>query len=70
MRAGDAEYKATKGEKLIAYETKFMTDCAKKLSDRFDLEVDIDDQLLVVIEEALEQSETLPIYANMLLDEL
>ena len=56
--------------KLIAYKTKFMTDCAKKLSDRVDLKLDIDDQLLVVIEEALEQSETLATYANMRLDEL
>ena len=50
MRAGDAEYKATKGEKFIAYKTKVMTDCAKKLSNRVNIKVDIDDQLLVVIE--------------------
>ena len=70
MRAGDAEYEAYKGEKLMAYETKFMTDCTKKLSNKVDLEADIDDQLLVVIDKALEQSETLATYANMRLDEL
>ena len=47
-----------------------MADCAKKLSDKVDLEADIDDQMLVVIEEALEQSESLATYANMRLDEL
>ena len=70
MRKGDAEYKANKGERLIAYETKSMADYAKKLSDKVDLEADIDDQLLVVIEETLEQSESLATYANMRLDEL
>ena len=70
MREGDAEYKANKGEKLIAYKTKFMADCADKLSDKVDLEADIDEQLLVVIEEALEQSGRLATYANMRLDEL
>ena len=47
-----------------------MADCAKKLSDKVDLETDIEGQLLVAIEEALEQSESLATYANMRLDEL
>ena len=70
MREGDAKYKANKKEKLVAYETKSIADCAKKLSDKVGLEADIEDHLLVVIEEALEQSGRLAIYANMRLDEL
>ena len=62
MREGDAEYKANKKEKLVAYETKSIADCAKKLSDKVDLEAEIDDQLLVVIEEALEQRGRLATY--------
>ena len=67
MSEGDAE---NKGERLISYETKSMADCAKKLLVKVDLETDIEDQLLVLIEEALEQSESLATYANMRLDEL
>ena len=46
-----------------------MADCAKKLSDKVDLEPEIEAQLLVVIEEALDQSESLASYASMRLDE-
>ena len=67
MAEGNAEHK---GERLIIYETKSMADCAKKLSDKVDLEPYIEAQLLDVIEEAFEQSESLATYANMRLDEL
>ena len=70
MREGGGECKANKGEKLIAYETKSMENCTKKLSDEVELEVDIGDQLLVMINEALDQSGRLATYANMRLDEL
>ena len=59
-----------KGERQISYETKYMADCAKKLSDKVNLEPEIEAQLLVIIEEALDQSESLSTYANMRLDEL
>ena len=59
-----------KGEQQICYETKYMTDCAKKLSDKVDLEPEIEAHLLVVIEEALDQSETFASYASMRLDKL
>ena len=47
-----------------------MADCAKKLSYKVDLEIEIEAHLLVVIEEALEQSENFASYASMRLDEL
>ena len=59
-----------KGEQQIRYETKYMTDCAKKLSDKVDLEPEIEAHLLVVIEEALDQSENFASYASMRLDKL
>ena len=42
-----------KGEQLICYETKYMTDCAKNLSDKVDLNPEIEAHMLVVIEELL-----------------
>ena len=59
-----------KGEQQIRYETKYMTDCAKKLLDKVDLEPEIEAHLLVVIEEALDQSEHFASYASMRLDKL
>ena len=47
-----------------------MTDCAKKLLDKLDLEPEVEAHLLVVIEEALDKSENLASYASMRLDEL
>ena len=47
-----------------------MADCAKKLSDKVDLEPEIEAQLLVLIEEALDQIKSLESYASMRLDEL
>ena len=47
-----------------------MADCAKKLWDKVDLEHEIEAYLLVVIEEALDQNESLALYASMRLDQL
>ena len=68
--AGSVASTKHKGEQQIRYETKYMADCAKKLSDKVDLEPEIEAHLLVVIEEALDQSETLVSYASMRLVEL
>ena len=47
-----------------------MTDCAKKLSDKVDLEPEVEAHLLVVIEEVLDQSKNLASYASIRLDKL
>ena len=70
LEEGNDKYKANKREKIIAFETKLMMDCAKKLSDRVDVETDIEETFLVVIEETLEKAESLAFYATLRLDEL
>ena len=47
-----------------------MTDCAKKFSDKVDLEPEVEAHLLVVIEEVLDQSKNFASYASIRLDEL
>ena len=44
------------GEKQISHAQKVMSDCASKLSAKLDVEDDIEPQLLVVAERALEES--------------
>ena len=51
-----------KGNRQITHETREMTDCAKKLSDKADIKPEIDNQLLVVTEELLDQSKNLRQY--------
>ena len=59
-----------RGEKQIAHAQKIMSDCASKLSAKLDLEEDLEAQLVVVIEQALEESEDLAEHAMGQLDEL
>ena len=47
------------GEKQISHAQKIMSDCAAKLSAKFDVEDDLEAQLVVVVERALEESEGL-----------
>ena len=47
-----------------------MSDCASKLSAKLDLEEDLEAQLVVVIEQALDESEDLAEHAMQRLDEL
>ena len=67
MSEDNAEHK---GEKQITHEMRDITDCAKKLSDKVDLEPEIEAHLLVVLEEVLDQSKNLASPASMRLDEL
>ena len=59
-----------RGEKQIAHAQKVMSVCASKLSAKLDLEEDLEAQLVVVIEQALEESEDLEEQAVQQLDEL
>ena len=58
------------GEKQISHAQKVMSDCASKLSAKLDVEDDIEPQLLVVAERALEESEGLAESAMKQLDNL
>ena len=58
------------GEKRISHAQKVMSDCASKLSAKLDGEEDLEAQLVVVVEEALEESEGLAKGAMQQLDQL
>ena len=58
------------GEKQISHAQKIMSDCASKLSAKLDLEDDLEAQLVVVVERAMEESEDLAEGAMKQLDEL
>ena len=52
------------GEKRISHAQKVMSDCASKLSAKLDGEEDLEAQLVVVVEQALEESEGLAVERN------
>ena len=58
------------GEKQISHAQKIMSDCASKLSAKLDVEDDLEAQLVVVVERALEESEGLAEGAMKQLDQL
>ena len=67
MTESDAKLK---GEKQISVESRNMTECARKLAEKAETELDIDDHLLDVTEDLLEQSQKLEKYAFIGLDKL
>ena len=58
------------GEKRNTHAQKVMSDCASKFSAKLDGEEDLEAQLVVVVEQALEESEGLAEGAMQQLDQL
>ena len=58
------------GEKQISHAQKIMSDFASKLSAKLDVEDDLEAQLVVVVERALEENEGLAEGAMRQLDQL